>query len=120
MMAMETCTGVFQRFSVFTAALYQLRRSSNMLQMLVVFCGGVEAQEATKSAASNTRLLFIIDSCTTKGSNSVPKRPILVPVYGKNGATRRKSAGNAPRNPDSGVKGILYPVLDGDVMLLEQ
>jgi hypothetical protein len=91
-----------------------------MLQIFVVFCGGVEAQEATTSVASNTMLLLTMDSYTSKGSNSVPKRPILSPVYGKNGATRGKSAGNAPRNPDSGVQGILYPVLDGDVMLLEQ
>jgi len=60
MMAMATGTGVFQRFSALTAALYQLRRSSNMLQILLVFCGGAEAQETRTRTAARRRILFIL------------------------------------------------------------
>ena len=60
MIAMLTYTGVPQRFSVLFAALYQLRLSSKILQMLPVFAGGDETQALNKAIMTKTKLRRIL------------------------------------------------------------
>tara|TARA_B110000263_G_scaffold236796_1_gene236453 strand:+ start:2760 stop:2954 length:195 start_codon:yes stop_codon:yes gene_type:complete len=59
--AIETDTGIFQRFSVFLAALYQEYLSLKILQTSVVVDGGeLEAQPIKTQRQVNKANLFII------------------------------------------------------------